>query len=91
MSHGLHFSAAKILMTELCLSLQHRVWFAAILNSLKTNIFVRLEWFLLWTNSKQYRVYIYEKKFWKKNFLKKNFPYLLNDLCIHLDEAVNDL
>ena len=43
---GLHFSAIKKLMTNFCSSLEHSLWFAAILNSLKTKIFARLKWFL---------------------------------------------
>ena len=41
-SHGLHFSATKDLMTDLCSSLC-TVCFSIILNSLKTNIFMRLK------------------------------------------------
>ena len=44
-----------------CLSWEHSNWFTTILNSFKRNNFVRIKWFLLWTNSKQYRVYIHGK------------------------------
>ena len=38
MPHDLHFLFTKNLMTDLSSSLEHSVRFAAILNSLKTNI-----------------------------------------------------
>ena len=50
-SHSLHFSVIKNLMTDLCSSLKHSVLFVTILNSLKRNIIVRWK-FLIYTNSK---------------------------------------
>ena len=38
-SHGSYFSATKKLMTYLCLNFKQSVWFAAIMNGFKTNIF----------------------------------------------------
>ena len=42
---GWHFSTGKYLKIDQCSSLEPSVWFFAILNSLKTNIFVILKWF----------------------------------------------
>ena len=42
-SLGLLFSANKNLMTDLCSSTAHSVWFTAILNSIKRNNLVRLK------------------------------------------------
>ena len=42
-AHGLHFLAYQNFMMDLCLSLEHSIWFAPNLNKLETNIFVRLE------------------------------------------------
>ena len=46
-SHGLHFSDAKNLVTDLCLRLKHCVWSACILNIPKITIFPRLKYFSL--------------------------------------------
>ena len=64
--------ALHSLMTNLCSSREYSVWLTTILNSLKTNIFARLKWFLQWTNSKQCRDY--GKKFGKIffSFFSKN-------------------
>ena len=57
------------LMTNPSSSLEHSIWFAAILNSIQINIHVR---FLIETNFKQCKVNIY----WKISL------YLLNDPCV---------
>ena len=44
-SHGLQFSATKILMTDLCSSLLHVVWFAAILIFLEIKIIFAINQF----------------------------------------------
>ena len=71
-------------MTDLCSSLEHFVWFATILNSLKTKCFLEIKIFCHKPIPKQYRVYLYvKKKFRKISFLllKNNSMYLLNVLC----------
>ena len=78
-SHGLHFSAAKDLMTDLCSSQEDSIRFATILNCIKTNIFVRRKIFLPSTNSHQCGFDVYGKKFWKKNY----FACIQKNLLIH--------
>ena len=58
----------KISRRYLCSTPVDSVLFFTILNWLKTNISGKLEYFLLWRNSKQYRVYLYGKKSEKKLF-----------------------
>ena len=65
-------------MKDLCSSLEHSIWFVAILNSLKTNIFVGFEYFFA---IKQFQT-MQSLDLWKKLlknkfiliFLKKRFP-----------------
>ena len=67
------FARLKNLMKDLCSNLKHSVWFAAILNRLKTNISVR------WNNFsyKQRKVYIHGKIYYFPFVLKKEREFLL--------------
>ena len=77
-SHGLHFSATKIFLTELFLKLKPFVWFGAISSKLK-NISSRLEYIFLQNTSKKFKVCIHEKWHLKRLFcFLKKYVYLLN-------------
>ena len=66
----------KILITDFGSSLEHSLWFAVILNSLKTNISVRLKYLLLFKTIQNLNLW---RKFWKKKsfcfFPKTASPY----------------
>ena len=87
-------------MTEFCLILGHSLWFATILNSLKTNIFARLEYFSitpfqtmqslsLWKNTKRFPPFLFNVlHIDEKNAFKyncKNWNYLGYKLIDRLD------
>ena len=86
-SHNLHFSASKSLMTDFCLSLEQFVWLAAILNSLKTNLFFfcykpipNNAEFMLMKKNFEWGIYLAFSK--KKKKKKKNSTYSLNNPCV---------
>ena len=90
------------LSVHITYSLEHFPWFALLshqkfddrflfqpeaLSMIKINIFARLKWFLLSTNSEQCRVHNNENNSWKNiyfSFSHKDYPYLLNDPHIYI-------
>ena len=75
-------SLDKNLVAKLCSNLENSVLFVAIMDSLKTNTFSRLNYCLLSTNCEQCRDYIYGRKY--LHFIFKKFTLFIEMRAVSL-------